>query len=355
MRLFALATVFLTALHVAAQSLPGCAQICVGKTKTKCTSTDYACACSNGYLPKLAKCVAKACSADERSQAQVFLSSLCAAVGHPIDEVWDQYAVLELRRQINQIRRVEERQFEESFRPGPTDLPSTTSSGTATGSTTIPTSNTDPGHNKFNGGGSRKKSSFGTAAKIGVGVAIPLGLGLLAILYRLLLQWKKKKSTPEPNVGAPDQNAGGVVPPYQPPPPQYPQQGTPHPQYPQPTNPTMAEMDGKAQYIGHEMATSSNVAEMGGSVPPSRWGQQSSPQQQPTPTQTPSSAPVYQPQQQQHPTPVQTPSPTPYYQPQSQSSPVPGPYQVPAQNQIASPPMPGPYYEQQPVPGPYHT
>ncbi|KAF2690686.1 hypothetical protein K458DRAFT_412034 [Lentithecium fluviatile CBS 122367] len=265
---------------VASQSLPPCANTCVGKTKTRCKPTDFACACSDGkYLPCLTKCIDKTCDAQSRTQAHGFLASLCEAVGYPIEEAQAPAgAIVEMlnlarvpaKKAFVVKQHIVERQLDSALPTLSSTLDSETLSSTvvttlptarptgdtssitrsATGTARTGTSRTSGAAtatgaanptNNDNGGGS---GGLSTGAKVGLGVGIPLGVAVIVGLVTLgfFLGRRNRRQDAPANL--------------QPDAPEMLQQ----PYKAGPVGP--AELDQSAQYIGQEMPTQHNTAEM---------------------------------------------------------------------------------------------
>ncbi|KAF2662185.1 hypothetical protein K491DRAFT_282313 [Lophiostoma macrostomum CBS 122681] len=256
---------------IAAQSLPACAQSCIGITKTKCKSTDFACACSDEkYIRKLTTCIANSCDTGLAAQAHEYLADLCQAVGSPLED--PEQEQIEIRANVittitvsgAAVASLVERQdvsdfssFEsfsdqpDSFSDSATAFTTETGiSGTATASKGLPpvstpssasgstsTSTGDNGNNDNGGGGGG--GGLSTGAKVGIGLGVPLGVIILGGLVGLAF-WLGRRSRNKAATGRSEQ---------------------PHMAEP-------AELDPNARFKGHEMPTKAgNTAEMPAQVP----------------------------------------------------------------------------------------
>ncbi|KAH7357597.1 hypothetical protein BKA66DRAFT_445460 [Pyrenochaeta sp. MPI-SDFR-AT-0127] len=332
---------------VAAQSLSPCAQTCVGQTRTRCKSTDYACACLDiKYIFKLTTCIERSCDAAETHDATWYLSSLCNEAGVHLhclqsSDCHSSSAAEQVQLELRNNYPIEERQIDASFSQRlPTASATIRSTRPASTVASTSTASSVAGPNSSREGGGSGSGGLSTQAKVGIGLGVPIGV--LSVVGAIILAfWFGRKSKQEkiaaaaanpqqpvysgqPHMMAPQ---GGMSQMQQPEvKPYFSQQGGP------------AELSQNAQYIGHEMPTKGgNTIEMPASHTPGPYS---------VPVYGPSPPPGYITPQQAYAQPQPIQPHQQYYPPPQQPA-----TSVPAQTEQVQYPAPGQQWSQ-PNPGP---
>ncbi|KPM35823.1 hypothetical protein AK830_g10759 [Neonectria ditissima] len=233
-----------TARFAQSQSLPSCADSCVGSSSsdTTCNSFDLSCLCTNkSALSAGVCCLYDHCSDADRKQAEEYSRSICTAAGYSIPSG---VACATISKSSSDAQS----SATAGSDPSNTQTDSATADGTSADSLPTQSSSSDTSGDSSGGSSTTTHKKSSHTLKTGLGIGLGVGVPLIAALAGYLAFLRKKKR---------NANAANQQPPvssYQVPPPQgtyppvsgYPQ-GFPPQGYPPQTYPHNYPVQGPPQ------------------------------------------------------------------------------------------------------------